>query len=193
MARLDVGWCVNPKVLGLGLSAMGLHAWSISYCDATRSDGFIPKGAWPSLLGVRAAVAALERAGMWSACEGGYRLHDYTEYNSTRAQIEARQAGDRERKHLPESGRNPNGNSTDSNGIPRAPYPGPLSTELNDAAAAVNSPGASRSRARARGDGGFQPLGALLKPPAAAATADSSSIPDEVRERLARPPISAHR
>ena len=88
MARLDTGWHVNPKVLGLGLQAMGLHAWSISYCDATLSDGFIPHGAWPSLPGAGAAVKRLLDAGMWTRDGDGFRLHDYLDYNRSRAVIE---------------------------------------------------------------------------------------------------------
>jgi hypothetical protein len=89
MARLDTGWHAHPKVLGLGLAAMGLYAWSISYCDHALSDGFIPEGAWPSLPGVKAAVAKLANAGLWEVCEGGYRLHDYLDYNRSKAQVTA--------------------------------------------------------------------------------------------------------
>jgi len=96
---------------------MGLHAWSISYCDATRSDGFIPTGAWPALPGVNQARARLESAGLWAVAPGGYLLHDYTDYNRTRAQIESQQADDRVRKRP--------GFRPESNGIPRAPGPGP--------------------------------------------------------------------
>jgi hypothetical protein len=89
MARLDTGWHVNTKVLKVGLAGMGLHAWSISYCDHALSDGFVPNGAWPALAGVRAAVVALVRAGLWVPVEDGFRLHDYTEYNRTRAHVES--------------------------------------------------------------------------------------------------------
>ena len=89
MARLDTGWHNHPKILRLGWAAMGLHAWSISYCDATLSDGFIPTGAWPSLPGGANAVKALVTADLWIPAVGGYLLHDYTDYNRTRAQVES--------------------------------------------------------------------------------------------------------
>ncbi len=167
MARLDTGWHANPKILRLSAVGMALHAWSISYCDFARSDGFIPEDAWPMKL--RVGVKELERAGLWESCEGGQRLHDYLRYNRSRAQIEARLAEDRERKR-PDSGRNHSGNGADSAGIPRAPGPGPVKYV---AAAAVNS-GQS-----------------LAREAATAATIDEN-LPDEVRRRLAQPPIDSH-
>src|SRR5215472_338143 len=111
MARLDTGWHANPKVLALGLPGMALHAWSISYCDSTRSDGFIPQGAWPSLAGVGAACKALVTAGLWERCEGGFRLHDYLQYNRSKEQIEAEQADARERVSRHRDRRNGGGNA----------------------------------------------------------------------------------
>jgi hypothetical protein len=98
MARLDTGWHAHPKILKLGLAGMGLHAWSISYCDHAVSDGFIPEGAWPSLPGARAAVKIVLAAGLWEPVEGGYRLHDYGDYNRTKAQIAELKAAAAERQ-----------------------------------------------------------------------------------------------
>jgi hypothetical protein len=98
MARLDTGWHANPKVLKTGYAGMGLHAWSISYSDHARSDGFIPHGAWPSLPGAAGLVKMLVAAGLWEPAEGGYRLHDYPVYNRLRAQIEADQEDARTRQ-----------------------------------------------------------------------------------------------
>jgi len=89
VARLDTGWCVNPKVWALPWQGIALHAWSISYCDMARSSGFIPTGVIPGKRGSGLGVKALVDAGMWLPVDGGYQLHDYTEYNRTRAQIEA--------------------------------------------------------------------------------------------------------
>ena len=103
MARLDQGWHVHPRVLSLGLPAMGLHAWSISYCDHAQSDGFIPTGAWPALPGAGAAVKTLLAHGLWERCDGGFRLHDYLDYNRSKAEIaeytQAKQAAGRAGGH----------------------------------------------------------------------------------------------
>jgi len=179
MARLDTGWHAHPKLLKLGLAAMGLHAWSISYCDFTLSDGFIPLGACPSLPGVKQAIAKLVGDGLWTPVSGGYTVHDYTDYNRTRAQVAALHAEDRKRKRAVRAGvrpdklRNPNGFLQDSGPpsgrIPRAPLPGP-----------GLSPG---------GSGGTDPVRARAheEPPPPPAFFDQ--LPDEMRARLTRPPL----
>ena len=87
MARLDTHWHANPKVLALGLDGMGLHSWSISYCDAELTDGFIPIGALPQLARLKQAVNRLVECGRWEVVEGGYQLHDYLHYNRSRHQV----------------------------------------------------------------------------------------------------------
>jgi hypothetical protein len=102
MARLDTGWFSHPKMMALGLMGMGLHAWSISYCDANLTDGFIPEGAVPrSLAGCSQALRVLVETGCWQPVPGGYRLHDFLEYNRSRAEVEAakRQGLVRQRRH----------------------------------------------------------------------------------------------
>ena len=152
---------------------MAVHAWSISYCDAVLSDGFIPNGAWPSKRGFVSGVKEVVAAGLWRLCDGGYQLHDYTDYNRTKAQVLAQREDDRFRKM---SGRKPAGHAPDSEGIPRAPGPGPVP--------GINSRPPARQAGRTAAAGtreptDFQPLGALL----------TSDLPDEVLERLGRRPI----
>lgn len=106
MARLDVRWHGNPKIVSLGLAAMGLHAWSISYCDDLLTDGFVPNGALPQLPGLKQAIKKLLDSGRWERQDGGYLLHDYLQYNRSREQVQALQRADRQRKHQE---RSPNG------------------------------------------------------------------------------------
>ena len=98
MARLDTGWHAHPRILALSVAGMAVHAWSISYCDAVLSDGFIPLGAWPSKRGFVSGVKEVVAAGLWRLCDGGYQLHDYTDYNRTKAQVLAQREDDRFRK-----------------------------------------------------------------------------------------------
>jgi hypothetical protein len=98
VARLDTHWHANPKVLALGLPAMGLHAWSISYCDAELTDGFIPAGAIPQLAGVKQAVHRLVAQHRWEPVDGGYRLHHYLQYNRSRDVALAKRDRDRARQ-----------------------------------------------------------------------------------------------
>jgi hypothetical protein len=134
MARLDTGWHAHPKIMSLSLAAMGLHAWSISYCDYARTDGFVPASCWPAKAGVAAAVDALVKAGLWEIVEGGYQLHDYVVYNRTKAQIEADQSATNDRKERWKQRRSesvpasvPNGVALARAGAP-GPGPGPVGT-----------------------------------------------------------------
>lgn len=127
MARLDTGWHEHPKILALSLAGMAVHAWSISYCDATRSDGFIPEGGWPSKKGFDSGVKEVIKAGLWEPCAGGFQLHDFAQYNRTKAEIENEQAQNAERQRRWRNGvtnaTEPRPERRDSRA--RAPGPGP--------------------------------------------------------------------
>jgi len=184
MARLDTGWHNNPKVLRLSDKGMALHAWSISYCDAARSDGFIAQDAWPARF--RRAVGELERSGMWERCHGGYYLHDYLQYNRSRARIDdymraKREAGRAGGQASASARAAPNGRAKRqqmlNEHLKQNSTPGPGVRELTVAAAAVNS-GPSPAREAATAATSFDNL--------------DETLPDEVRHRLAQPPIVSH-
>jgi len=201
MARLDTGWHNNPKVLRLSDKGMALHAWSISYCDAARSDGFIAQDAWPARFG--RAVKELERASMWERCEGGYYLHDYLDYNRSRAYIDdyaraKREAGRAGGQASASARASPDGrakrqqtvNQMLNEHLKQNPTPGPGVREFNDAAAAAVTP--VRTIQVAESD-----PGARTRETAAAAAAATlknldEDLPDEVRHRLSQPPIVSH-
>jgi hypothetical protein len=96
--RVDDHLPDHPKVLALGrdrMAAMGL--WLIGNCYAARhlSDGFIPLAALPA--GSARLARLLVDVGMWAESRDGYRIHDYDEYQPTKARVLAERAKNRER------------------------------------------------------------------------------------------------
>jgi hypothetical protein len=209
MARLDTGWHAHPRILQLGLQAMGLHAWSISYCDHARSDGFIPLGAWPALPGAGAAVKALVDAELWARVEGGFMLHDYLDYNRSRAKIEAELAAKRANGQA--GGQASASARARAKGQAPAQAPAQASTQANSERAlkrnstpgpgpgpGVNSVAAAVAASPEGGVGetsaGFRPLGALLGKRSTTAAAARENLSDEARaaiaDRLGKPPLA---
>jgi hypothetical protein len=146
---------MHPKILGLGLAAMGLHAWSISYCDASRSDGFVPVGSWPALPGVRSAVNTLLKAGLWERGEGGFKVHDYLAYNRSKAAIERDlankiAAGVAGGQASAQARAQANGEQTPKQTLKRNPTPGPGTSlsELNPPPPPVSTRARARTRVR---------------------------------------------
>ena len=89
----------HAKALAAGAAALGVWVRLLGHCAQHLTDGFV---AAPVALAVGSsspgAVDALVRAGLLVVAEGGYRLHDYLEHNSSRADIEASREASRERK-----------------------------------------------------------------------------------------------
>lgn len=89
-ARIDDALHSHPKILQTSLAALGLHLLGLSYAADYLTDGFLPTP-WvrrttddPELAG------ELVQYGFWIEAEGGYRIHDYLDYNPSKADYEAR-------------------------------------------------------------------------------------------------------
>lgn len=82
--------------------ALGLHLLAMSYCAGLLTDGFVHEafviGKLPQRREREKLTAALIDAGLWEHAEGGYRIHDWLNYNPSRQQIHKRRARDRDRK-----------------------------------------------------------------------------------------------
>jgi len=91
-AQLSEHWHAHPKILGVGLDGMGLHAWAMSYSMHRLTDGFVPAGALPNLPRLQAALKVLLQVGLFERTEGGYRIHDYLQWQPSRAELEAARA-----------------------------------------------------------------------------------------------------
>lgn len=110
-ARLDDGYFDHPKIAQASQNAISLHVASIVYAAQQLTDGFIAEGVVP-LVAVKAkiapdqigaAVAALLTippgygAGLWETADGGYAVHDFLEYNPSRAQVLTQREATRKR------------------------------------------------------------------------------------------------
>ena len=89
-AQLDDLFPDHPKVVGLSDAAFRVHVHGIFYCNRARSDGYVPPrfpyGWHPK---AKQAIRELLAAGLWEQANSGYLIHDYLDWNRSRAQIEA--------------------------------------------------------------------------------------------------------
>jgi len=117
--KLDDKYPDHPKIDAVGPLAAWLHTCALAYCARHLTDGFIPAGtvgklanfAGLSLNGAPVQVSDLvvrltkplpipgdSLSALWDEVEGGYQIHDYLEYNPSRAETLAAREKDTTRK-----------------------------------------------------------------------------------------------
>ena len=97
--QVDADFYDHPKSIGLSDAAVALWTRSGSYSAAKLLDGFIAEHVLPTLSRTPdEAAAELVRRGLWRRVKGGYRFHQWSERNLTRARVEGERASDRTRK-----------------------------------------------------------------------------------------------
>lgn len=90
-AKLDDVFPEHPKVVSLSDAAFRVQVSGICYCAKLLTDGFVPEGRarlWPLR-----AVRELATAGLWEEVPGGYRIHDYLQWNDSKAEVAQRREG----------------------------------------------------------------------------------------------------
>lgn len=102
-ARTDDTFCDHPKVVRLrstraGREALGLWIVAAAWCARQLTDGEIPEAVVRSLGWSNARALLLADAGLWQAIEGGWRFHDWADYNPSRSAVHEKRAQDIERK-----------------------------------------------------------------------------------------------
>lgn len=102
-AQLDDLYADHPKVAALSDAAFRLHTAGILYCNRHLTDGLIAGDEVPRLVRKfrRTALAELTApsCGLWCDVLGGaYLIHDYLDWNPSRAEVEARRAAAAKRK-----------------------------------------------------------------------------------------------
>lgn len=98
--KLDDGFADHPKIEAVGPAAAWLHVAALCYCAKHLTDGCIPKSKALRLADIRqpaAQIARLIDVGLWHDKGDHYAIHDYLEYQPTRASVEADRAAARQR------------------------------------------------------------------------------------------------
>lgn len=93
--RIHDGAFDHPKLVGLSDKAFRLWVWGLSYAQQHLTDGRLPLVAIPARL--KRASADLTQGGLWDQSDGGYAIHDYLEWNESRAVVQQKRTEARER------------------------------------------------------------------------------------------------
>lgn len=110
---MDDGYASHPKVIALGeWEPFGVSLNDAALCWSSRhsTDGLVPDAVVPTLRSwsrgalLKRNVRALDVAeqlvavGLWERVDGGYRIHDYLDYNPSREKVERIRAANRKRQ-----------------------------------------------------------------------------------------------
>ncbi len=99
--KLDDGFTEHPKVVQAGVPAAWLFLAGLGYCARHLTDGLIPEAEVRRLTHSPQARRQADRllaVGLWERAPGGYRVHDYLEYQPSAAQVKAERRAAAERK-----------------------------------------------------------------------------------------------
>lgn len=91
-AKVDDKFCEHPKVLDIGPLAEALWLRGLLYASRNTTDGFVPEGFVRRMADLPSGLDEANRlleAGLWTQEPDGYHIHDYGEWQRSRAEIEA--------------------------------------------------------------------------------------------------------
>lgn len=99
--KVAVGFWAHPKVLAAGRDAAVLHLVAIDHCAQNLSDGFVTATSLQHLctLGhVKPKCAdKLVEVGLWETVPNGWQIHDYLDFQQSRASVERERDAARDR------------------------------------------------------------------------------------------------
>jgi hypothetical protein len=100
--RLDVDVLTDPKVMGTGWEGAILYLWGLTYAGKHETDGLIPEPALeavPRWLKRPAVIATnLVAAGLWETAKDGWKIHNFTKRQPTKAELDARRKAEDDRR-----------------------------------------------------------------------------------------------
>lgn len=113
-AKLDDALLDHRKILVAGrrfgrigtngrAAALGFYAAGLLYASKHLTDGFLPTAVVEELGFADKplkAASVMVTAGLWEEVKGGYKVHDFHDFNPFAAEVHKRRKQDRERKRL---------------------------------------------------------------------------------------------
>lgn len=98
--KVDDGLPFHPKVMACSNQAMGTWLMMGTWSSQQLTNGFVPTSALTVLRATDSDLSELADAGMIQKTRGGWRLHDFLDYNPPADDTRARRARERERKRM---------------------------------------------------------------------------------------------
>ena len=159
--RIDDSFAQHPKVVAAGPLAMAMQVAALCYCNRNLTDGIVARAVVPTLLNFEGlaytsgvsdigigvgddaswqyVVGALVDTGMWEERPGGYYIHDYPDYQPTKAEVEEEREAARERMSRVRAKQTRTSSEQPPKCAVGSPYPVPVPVPLEDVS--INDPG----------------------------------------------------
>ena len=96
--KVDDGIWGHPKFALLSNDAVTLWVMAGSWSGRYMTDGFVPNQNLGLLRGSKQAAQELVDCGLWDVTLDGYLFHDWSDYQYTKAEVEARREKERNKK-----------------------------------------------------------------------------------------------
>lgn len=166
--KIDDNFWGSAKRMACTPDAIGLWATAGSWCSQQLTDGFVPKHVLPVLGGTARLAQKLVSVGLWEEVDDGWHFHDWSDYQPTKAAVEAERSAARERmrsRRVRRSAEDVRANSERSSESVRLPRPVPSRPSVpngtpNDDSLRSSSHSAAKRGARLPDD--WQPSTALV-------------------------------
>jgi hypothetical protein len=175
--KLDDSLYDHPKLdelpPAMRLACVGLWAVSISWCNRRLTDGHVPAGRIRLLGGTTQQAEALVKVRLFDKDQGGYRVHDFLDFNDSKEYVMARRAKDAIRQQAARDAKQ------ESHGVSRA-----VSQRDSERTNSVTPP-VSPSPARGRVPGPSSPVPALPGPTDTHAARDDDPVSEEETDLFA--------
>lgn len=99
--KVDDRFPGHRKVRRLSDGAFRLHVTALCACAHDLTDGLVTRDdldEFPSVKQTGKHVAELVERGLWDEVEGGWVIHDYLDFNPSKADVDAEREAARERQ-----------------------------------------------------------------------------------------------